>query len=189
MLTAIAAILAVLTAAIAIMIVRLRRAAQAVTAARAAAEELLWRRYNLTSDLISWADNEGGPAADSAVRAMVAARADIMKARGQPAERLAAEDKLQAALNAFYRAADADEALMSIHEVVLIVSHLMRADARAHAAVADYNRLAEAFNARIAAGPGRAVARLARVAAGAPMHLKVAPDIRADTRDSATAVA
>jgi hypothetical protein len=176
-------------AAVGAAILRLRRAAAAVAAARAAALDLLWRRYNLTSDLIGWADNEGGPAADAAVRAMVAARAEIMKTRAEPAARLAAEDRLQAALNAFYRAADADEALMSIHEVVLITSHLMRADACAHAAVADYNRLAAAFAARVSSGLGRVLALAAGIGAHEPLRLAVAPDIRIDPSPTSASTA
>jgi hypothetical protein len=107
---------------------------------RAAADEALWRRYNTVGDLIPWAANEGAEETQALFRAVIAARTEIMAAKNTGAARLAAEDRLQAALNGFYCAAYADDELLGVHEFVVVAAHLLIADRHAESAALAYDR-------------------------------------------------
>lgn len=141
-----------------------------LTDLRAAADEALWRRYNTVGDLIVWAANQGSDETQALFGAVTAARADVMLAKSEPSLRLTAEDRLQNALNAFYRAAYADDDLLSVHEFVVVCAHLLKADERAHAAVA-------AFNNALAASPTapRALLALYRLRWPQALGLRVLP--------------
>lgn len=148
-----------------------RRSRAEVAKARAAAEELLWRRYNIVGDLIQWAAGQGTEATEALFDAVMAARSAVMNVRADPPRRFAAEDALQRALNAYYAAGYADDWLMAEHEVVMILAHLTKADGRAFEAAAAHDRAAAAFQGTLAAR----VLRMAPTAIG----LTVAPAVPA----------
>ncbi|MBM3512337.1 MAG: hypothetical protein FJX59_01330 [Alphaproteobacteria bacterium] len=115
---------------------------------RAAADEALWRRHNVIGDMIPWAANEGDPATEALFTSVVAARDAVMACRADRASRLAAEDRLQTALNAFYLAAYRDEGLLSVHEWVVAAAHALRADVGAAEAVKAHDTAANQFLVR-----------------------------------------
>ncbi|MCB2107365.1 MAG: LemA family protein [Rhodobacteraceae bacterium] len=167
---------AIVGAAVVVVVLRIAREAARVAALRAAAIDLLWKRYNLTGDLITWATHDGGPEAADRLSDIAAAREEIMKMRADENARLKAEDKLQTALNDFYRAAERDEDLITGHEIVMIIAHLALADAAIADKAAAYNDTLAAFARRRAGGVNALVARAMNVSAPAPITLTVTPE-------------
>lgn len=143
---------------------------------RIAADEALWRRHNIIGDMIPWAANDGAEATQALFQTVIAARAEVMKTRSDTQARLNSEDRMQAALNALYRAAYADDDLLSVHEFVVIAAYALRADKRAYGAVSAYAGARSAFAARTSSGLWRMLLMLYGVSLPAPMVLAVAPD-------------
>ncbi len=170
--------IAVIAAAVGILFHRTATARTTTRLAgeRLAADEALWRRYNIIGDMIPWAANDGAEATQALFQTVIAARAEVMKTRSDVEARLKAEDRMQAALNAFYRAAYADDDLLGVHEFVVIAAYALRADERAYGAVSAYAGARSAFAAQTSSALWRALLMLYGVSMPAPMVLAVAPD-------------